>query len=361
MKNVLLLLISILLCIHCNQVRKTSEIVLKESSTEISLGFELSASIEIEGMNYPYLYLDDREIGVYGFIGSKGKEALGVYRFGLDLQPKGTVVIPIGQGPGDAGTGTLFFPFGDKLFARDNTIQRLTIYSRNFNVIEILPLNRVTPYIFFRDGTMGLSVKRGKQYVDILLTAFPGLKSKTLTRIGLPKNKNRVLGIAPGYDFIYNHDNERIYILEMANYRIMAFDMEGRLQKQIRVDTEIPRIEPEDQKKYVKEYLGQWGLRQGVKFHKIVQPASLVVPLEKGLVVIRRKDWRTVEEGFCEGDYFDYNLDLLGKVKIPPFFQCYFVEGMKISPPSKGYFNGYLYVIVESEQGFQLKKWKVQE
>jgi hypothetical protein len=362
-KNVILLLALTLLWIHCDQPNGINETVIEEPFKNFPLTFEKVKTASFEDMGYPSLYVDEREIGVYGFVKNNGREQVGVYRFDHDLNQKGKKYIHIGQGPGDTGTGTRFYPFEELLLASDNTIRRLTFYDREFNFQKFITLKKETPFYFFKDGEFCISVnsvlKNKKEFDTIHITSIPSFESKKIHEIGPGRRVKRMLGESPGYDFFYHHKNEWVYIINMASYEILTFDLNGVLQKKVKVNTEVIKIGTEEQKTYIKEYLGEWGVQRGYKFYKIVQPASLMVPFEKGFVVIRRNDWRISGDGFCDGNMFDYDLNPIGKVKIPEFYSCYYVEGTMTCPHTSRYYKGYFYLVKETEEDSRLEKWKV--
>jgi hypothetical protein len=83
-----------------------------------------------------------------------------------------------------------------------------------------------------------------------------------------------------------------------------------------------------------------------------------MVPLGKGFVVVRRYSYATDCQGMVEGDYFSYELEMKGKVKIP----CFMLIFKLTNPPQTyKYHNGYLYLINESQDEYRLEKWLVKE
>jgi hypothetical protein len=65
-----------------------------------------------------------------------------------------------------------------------------------------------------------------------------------------------------------------------------------------------------------------------------------------------------------DGDYFNYDLQLLGKVKFPCFFNIYHLL-RAFFPRSFAYDNGYVYLITqdlqETDEDINLEKWQVRE
>ncbi|MGE5342121.1 MAG: hypothetical protein ACM3SY_11660 [Candidatus Omnitrophota bacterium] len=366
-RRITVLLTSIFLIIHCGKSNTgVTALELKDPVKKIPLKFELVKSIPIDNMDCPIIYVNQKEIGVYGFI-IKGKNGVGIYRFDHEFNRKGEIYIPIGQGPGDTGTGPRFYPIKDKFLSYDNTIRRFSYYDENLKYIEMqMNLKPISPYYFFKDGeyciALGSRERKDKIYYTINITRFPSLVNKEICEFGPVCGLERIIAKEPGYDFFYSEKTGWVYVIDMAKYRIMAFDLRGKMVKQIKVKTKTIKLSHEEQFKYVGDFLTNWGVKNNYKYSEIVHPAALMVPLKKGFVVIRRVDWRlNSESGFADGDLFDYHLNLLGKIKIPEFYRCYYRQGMMYSPHTSCYFNGYLYLIKETDEDYFLEKWKVVE
>ncbi|MGE5342123.1 MAG: hypothetical protein ACM3SY_11670 [Candidatus Omnitrophota bacterium] len=227
-------------------------------------------------------------------------------------------------------------------------------------------LQPTKPFYFFKDGDYCISIggrEKGNKEFDIInITKFPSFERKQVHEYGPVNIHEPIIAKEPGFDYFYSEKTGWVYVLNMAEYRIMAFDLKGKMVKQIKVKTKKIKLSHEDQFKYVEDYLTNWGVRNHYKFCETVQPASLMVPFEKGFVVIRRIDWRLHNDsGFADGDLFDYHLNLLGKVKIPEFYRCYYIYTMLPSPHTSCYFNGYFYLVKETDEDYILEKWKVVE
>ncbi len=76
--------------------------------------------------------------------------------------------------------------------------------------------------------------------------------------------------------------------------------------------------------------------------------------------MIRRKDYMNECSGMVEGDYFNFDLEMLGKVQFPCFF--------RVNRLMRGYltrttvhFDGHLYVTNEIDEEYVLEKWKLNE
>ena len=176
-----------------------------------------------------------------------------------------------------------------------------------------------------------------------------------------PKKGDRkgklLLGEYMEYSYCYN--NKNIYILRCKPYRILRFDLTGKKLSDTIVKTDVIKTNFEKEKEYLQS-LGYLKLQHRFSFSDTVTPTSWMVPLEKGFVVVRRKDYNAECSGPVDGDYFSYHVEFLGKVKIPCFSKIFHLTaGMSID--SYRYDNNYLYLVNEEGEEYYVEKWQVSE
>jgi hypothetical protein len=85
-----------------------------------------------------------------------------------------------------------------------------------------------------------------------------------------------------------------------------------------------------------------------------------MIPLRKGFAIIRRHNFEQYKDGEVEADYFDYDLNMIGKIKMP-----YFYRYNSFRYPGYGYYKyytgNYLFTIEDTDENWKLKKWYVDE
>jgi hypothetical protein len=223
---------------------------------------------------------------------------------------------------------------------------------------------------FNDDGTwflcaMGRSedTKKGPAFIrDCCVVKFPGLSISVFEKHGPsypfdPVTKKVVVGSQPGYHFFRR--NSGIYYINMDAYEIGKYDTGGNCLKKIRVRVDKVKVPDSKRLEWLKAQTSSRMLNRSV-LTDTVQPASWMVPLGKGLVVVRRYSYDTDCEGMVEGDYFSYDLEMTGKVKIPCFWFIFTLR-RDFHAKSFNYKDGYLYLIRETEDDFRLEKWLVKE
>jgi hypothetical protein len=369
-KTLLIILLLILSLTHCKREKSIEEIRVQEKGDILDIRFDLIKEVRIEQgdeiLETPFLFYDktSNTIGVYGYKSPKKDLVINIFNTNLDFEK--TKIFKSGQGPGDAGTGTLIFPFKDKIIVSDNTLRRISTFDKDFNFIKFDIAKGIGRFI--NDGNHILCLRRldeKKTRFDFSIISYPDFKGKRLISFG-PYNrsngrdkKNRIaLGTFPVFDNFYK--NNEVFFFDLKNYTITKYSLAGKVLKKIIVAHKTLKAPEKMKKTWVKEWLpGDWAVAN-VTFADIIQPGVVAIPLGKGFAVLRRKDYSMVcKSGLVEGDYFDYHLNLFGKIKAPCFYRAF---DILYKPIYTHYFeNGFLYLITEDKEGFKLAKWQVKE
>ena len=371
----IMITICLVFLIHCNQnkSRDIEEVILNPKNDFVNVEFKKEKSVLFTKISYGRLFIyNDRlngkaDIYVYGYDSGR-KQKLVTKKYDNNLNLISTKAFPFGQGPGDVGTGTTFCQVGDYIYGPDSVIRRVNIFDKNFNYLKFEKV--IAPYnstAFSKDGNyfFGFDIKEVPEgYTHYFVrSTFPGLKKKRIFCVGTfwiwNEHKKYILGSHPLVSFFLK--KERIYFLNPSEYMIVLFDMNGNKLKQVRLNVSKRKVPKEKKKEWLFEQLGNYGVKKCDLANEI-QPASWAIPLEKGFVVIRRNDYSTVCRGMVEADYFDYELNLMGKTGVPCFYRIFQIKS-SLMPDTYHYQDGYLYLIYENEEAeeFYLEKWKVEE
>ncbi len=373
-KTVLLLsLIVLLLSPQCNKENPAgssgkTEMVLEDSNEHYHVEFIKENSIRMEGQSLALLHLDREGVNIHDY--PNGKTAV-MKKYDRNLKYLRTLEFNLGQGPNDLGGGTYFEQVGDKILAPDNKQQRVNIFDQSYTFQEFVGLG--VPYVagtFSRDGNYiaGLSSYGNEDGLSpvLYLSTFPGLDIKMKYITGtynlLNEQKRVIIGAGPNLRFFFREG--KLYLLDSGDYSITQFDMSGQMTKRVRVSFTGRKVPKDKKKPWLIEHLGERRVeRLKPDFVEEIPPASTAVPLGKGFVVIRRGDFSTRCRGRVEADYFDYDLNLLGKTSMPCFFRIFTITGFHRAATQE-YERGYLYLTRKSEEEdtvFFLEKWRVNE
>jgi hypothetical protein len=370
-----LLIASIIYSSHCSSQKEVpcQVIPAKEKTNRLDIQFTLEDSVSIVGISYPSMFFNENILYVTGF-GSKetgGAQIIVVHRFQKNLESLDKKYIPTGQGPGDLGGGPRFSSGGEFIYVSDNTQRRISVFNKD---LEFVKMVKVKWYIysaeFNDDGRWFLcsiarrgETKKGPAVIrDCCVVTFPGLSITVFERYGPyypfnPVTKKIVVGSQAGYHFFRRSGS--IYYINMDTYEIGKYDTGGDCLKKIRVQVDKVKVLDPKRLEWIKAQSGSWRLDRKV-LAETVQPASWMVPLGKGFAVVRRYSYDTDCQGMVEGDYFSYDLEMMGKVKIPCFWFIFQLR-RDFHAKSFKYKDGYLYLIRETEDDFKLEKWLVKE
>jgi len=368
MKKIFILLIIVLFLLTwgCKTEGETKikPLVIKENPDPASVRLKMIKQVVVDDVVYNTLYVSENKIYVSG---KSIKERVNLLKiFDLNLNHLENRSFPIGQGPGDVGGGTQFFFTPNQILVPDNTQERISIFDHNFKFIRFLIYDS-GPITFINFGRHFLRHKftaaKGRQMVlEILLVSYPGLKKTRLYRYGpyeraRDKNKRHILGNQSS--FHYFGRGEFVYLLDKKEYTIGKYDLKGKLAKSIKVNFKKIDISGQNQKKWLIDLVGKRIANRFVLYHKLL-PTSKIIPLGKGFVVIRRKDYNQDCTGMVEADYFNFDLNLKGKVVFPCFMRFNRVS-TGYNWPNTGYVANHLYLTVEKGEETYLEKWLVTE
>jgi hypothetical protein len=369
-------LILLIHCSHSSNENDESTIIIEENPRFIDLKLIKEKSIFVEDLDYPRIFMDDDQIFVDG-TSLKSKREYNFYIYDNDLKLIFKKVLYLGQGPGELGGDPYFFPVDDKIYVTDNTQRRINIFDRDFNFIKFVNVDfTFNSPIFIKDGKSFIFVtwQSGKygpnSSFSVYLANFPGLKRKLIHHFHefdclLEEKRELILDNGAIHYFL---KDEKIYLLDKDRYLLTKRNISGKLEKQVKVNVNKIPVTKNNQDLWLKEqmginkYLSQIKIK--IRFADFVQPCSWMIPLEKGFVVIRKKSYSISCQGLVEGDYFDYNLNLLGKVKFPCFNEIFRLRRqifLRYSAVRKNILYLVNNVNQEDDEIIALEKWRISE
>ena len=218
---------------------------------------------------------------------------------------------------------------------------------------------------------MDFDKSRQRAGAEIVAVTFPGLDKTLLHKFPMGLKMEKKNGILISYigdyhQFDYFAKGEDVYILDMKEYILYRFRPDGTLIHSVRVDVEKVPVPDSKREQWINEHYGEHKQSPAkFAFTDYVLPASWMLPLGKGFAVIRRYGYSRRCNGMVEADYFNYNLEMLGKIKIPCFNRIFDLT-LYVLPRTAAYRGGYLYLVSKKtdkgdDESYILEKWQVQE
>ncbi len=368
-KRIVLFLILIFFLIRCSNEKKTEfkSFTIKDNNFFKQVSFEKLSEQRVPDISFPCLYLDKGVIGVYG-LDVEGERYWSIKRFNLDLKLIDEHKLNFGQGPGDIGTGGVFYSNGMNLYFHDNSLRRVSIFSRDLVFKKMVKTSAFYPITFIEKGKYFLATENNyrygkKSFYDFNIISFPDFKKKLFYQLGpfwpFDEKMRLIVGSLPGFHYFYH--NKNIFFLNMKKYEIIVFDLEGEILLKAKLKLNVERLDDITKDKWLRAYLGNNYSKKRFTMDDKKQFASWMIPLEKGFVIVRRnyKDFNCMK-GILKGDYFDYELNFKGVVKFPCFYKNFTLTSGYF-PNSIFFQEGYLYLLNEVNEDYYIEKWKVAE
>jgi hypothetical protein len=371
----LIITLPLILLIHCKDSPPDTlpAVIIKENLHPVNVKFVLEKRIPLTNINYPAIFVGDKEVFAYGFsMDDDNPKAALLEIYDKDLNFQAQKFFPYGQGPGDIGTGFHIYKSGDQVYIPDQTQQRVNIFDKDFNFKKFI-ISGSGIFTFIENGKYMIKsstfndYKHQKRIPKIALLSFPDLKKKLLKELEPHwplDERGRIVQFA-GTGFHYFYHQSIIYILEMKSYNISTYDLMGSPLKSVTVDVKPEHLSDEIREEWLKELRG--GEYEQIKgrifLPDVLQPASFMIPLGKGFAVIRRETYLLNCRGkaMVTADYFDFQLNLKGQIQIPCFYRIFEVSQYYI-PVSTQYNDGFLYLVgITDDEDFYLEKWQVLE
>lgn len=371
MKKYLILtaLLCLLFSIHCNNHERKN--LLKEKKETWPLVQKKLKSLALPDLFFPMLFHDDNYLYVFSPSTTGNSENQTVVRkIDTELHVIEEKIFLEGMGPNDLTGNAFFFAFNRDIYAPDNLQGRINVFDQQLKFKWSKP---VAPYSFmvlienghYFIGTRRESSKDNNSFSYVSeLVSFPQMQRKVFNTIGPIKNKeqNKILkGETPEFCFFYHIDKNKgkIYVVNYKTYEFRIFDLAGQLIQSARVDVKPEKVPAEMRQSWLIDQTSK-NKSHSYLLTDWIQPVARVIPLEKGFVVIRRHTYAMECKGSLEGDYFDYELNMIGKVQFPCFFNVNKLLG-SFHVCMATSFKGDLFLVNDYNEDFFLEKWQLKE
>ncbi len=313
-----------------------------------------SRSIQIKNTPYPLKLVKEKERILDGDIAgqplfaklktpnavfveyqSKEKNAI-LVRYNLDLELVDQQTLRYGEGPNECLIPVILGGDENNIIVFDNMKKKYFSFDRNFKC-----KNQFSESIFTAPSWIPHGVNYSQQRKAFLVCLARLIPSKTsfaweyslcLNQIAGTKLKSNVLFKTTGpnryqprkqdmfaHPFHFGLIDNSVFILDVASYRLLKMDLDGKIIMNVKV-TNIPKKDFSTQQRG--EWIEQMGMnKKNFTFPPALWPACWVMELGKGIAVGRRYDYSQEKRRYIEADYFDKELNFLGKINVPWFPQ----------------------------------------
>ena len=375
MLRIKLLLLLVLAFIFFSCEKEKIEIQeINENSSDAKVTFTLEREIELPNINYACMSLGKDNLLISGY-NMLDKTTCPINLYDLNLNLIKSYSLPIGQGPGDISQMSFLYIVENLIYAIDLQNLRICIFDTNANM-KLLKINRLKeliflPYLSEDFNYIAFSkmewIKSQKIRCPIYWAKFPSWEApckvdEIISNNKIDKNKKLIFGEYPYVDYFFK--NNYLYTLDMGQYILTKTELNSGKAEKKRVNFKPIKINVDvaEKERIIKMLMGTRENPVEYTLADSLVPTSWMIPLGKGFAVIRRHNFEQDKAGEVdvEADYFDYDLNMIGKIKIPYFFRynSFRFPGLSYY---KAYTGNYFFTIEDSDENWKLKKWLVDE
>jgi hypothetical protein len=355
--------------------KKVTEIELEDKIYPMYLKKEKEYKFNVISKVSPIIANIDakNELFVY-FIVNANRECE-ILKMTTDFDIINRYIIKYGIGPGEATNPRIYGGDNQAVIVFDAPVSKFIKYDSNFKLIDEYRVKNlgtflysgyryVPKYQFVLDGFDKIINYYETKY-SIYIRKFINRKtikdfkiySTPICKKALKENKKMFVSRPIHFGFFYDH----IYILEKCDYRIIKMDIEGNvlIHKKIRFKTQY--IPESSRKKWIGKFYRNPKWIDEFDYPGKLWPASWIIDFSGGIAVGRCENYDHDDRGPIIADFFDKNLNYLGKITLPYFFAW--------NQPSAGqdsvnrhlfYKDGKLYSTVERDEENWIIRWGVE-
>jgi hypothetical protein len=351
---------------------KTGIQEITENRSDAKVTFNLEREIDLPNINFASMDLCGDNLLIDGY-DIRDNKVCPIHVYDLNLNLKKSYFIPWGQGPGDISDAAFLFINENLIYAIDNQNLRISIFDFSENM-KLIKINRLKDVIFLPRFSENFNyiafskieqMKNWKTRCPIYCAKFPSWENtckldEVISDRMFDENHREILGEAPFVDYFFK--SNYLYTLDMRQYILTKTEINTRKAKKKRVNFKPIKfnVNVSEKERIIKMIRGRLANPIRYILPEILVPTSWMIPLGKGFAVIRRHNFEQDKDGEVEADYFDYDLNMIGKIKMPYFFRynSFRFPGLSYY---KYYTSNYLYTIDDTDEIWKLQKWYVDE
>jgi hypothetical protein len=298
-----------------------------------------------------------------------------ILRMTMDFDIKHRSIIKNGVGPGEATNPRIYGGDSRWIVVYDAPRYKFIKYDANFNLIgEYRVKDRgyflysgasyVPRHEFVLDG-FSKALNFFERVDSIYLRKFTGKKNIEDVKIFetpiyqniIKENRKMIVARHIHFGYFFGH----IYILEKKDYRIIKMDTAGNvlLAKKIRF---TPKSFPKSlRKEWIKIFYRGPKWVEEFDYPEELWPACWIIDLGEGIAVGRCENYDPEDKGPITADYFDPDLNYLGKIKIPYFSGWNHPSAGQIAV-NRCLFNRdkRLYSLLERDEENRIIRWRIE-
>lgn len=350
-------------------------------------------TIEVENYSYPLTLIKEKETKIDAVIkgvpvlakiksqdrifvkiyNKEGNTEFLVYNTGLEFQKKN--LIYRGQGPNECLQTLVMGGTENNIIIYDGMPQKYYIYTadlenrKTLNAKQHIESGWIPHGVDFSEKNnafltclsriIGPGVFEYHLYIRKI--EGTGIKDTEIFKIENNVYSKKKLFIA-AHPIHFSLIDDYVYILKPDEYQITKMNLDGKIIKKVQVvNLEKVRFTNQERERWVQE--------RGLNKSRFTCPEYLwhacwILELGDGIAIGRRENYKPVTKEWGDADYFDKDLNFLGKIKLPWFSDWNFPDQLMsdIFFQSKG--NMLFFIQTresETDEEFWLTRWRIKD
>lgn len=334
---ILLLLIIFAACGKAKPDSIPQEITLTGNTVPLELIKEKEYRFNVISRGSPIIGKTDDSNNVYVYFLQNRNGNCEVIKLNMDLEVKNRFEIVQGEGPGEARNPRIYGGDGSFFLVYDAAGYKYIKYDADFKVMEEYRLNTNMGVFMYCGGKYikehHLVLDGFSQYVnhyDTLIRIYAiqlptdgnhRIKSfrclyETPKRMYRKTDEKMILGRPVTFGYFFDF----IYFLDKRTYRLMKLDLQWHALADRKIRYTPSSIPDSLRKEWVRKY-HQHNTYEMSRFDFVDElwPANWITRVGKGIAVGRCQNYDADVKEPISADYFDKDLNYLGKITLPYF------------------------------------------
>ena len=374
---------SLVLLTECGK-ENNQNIELPDKIFPLTINKERELKFDIISRGCPLFSRIDRqnEDAIYLFFDTPEEEK--IVKMNPNMEIKENYSIPEGFGPGEIQNPRIYGGDYKSIMVYDLVGFKYIEYSTNFKYVNEYKTQDYNEFYncgynyipkirtildarttLFRVDRLHLDFKiqiysRSLNYSSIT-------KSRILSEFdykGKDENNQHIYGKPIHFGYFFDH----IYILDKREYRLIKMDINGKILRNIKIKFIPVSFSKSEREKWLFQFDPKEKIRKRAIFPDKLWPAAWLMPIGNGIAIGRCKNYDTTKtEDIC-ADYFDQDLNYLGRITIPyfplwnhPTYGQQIAENCYLNfPKSKKFFSTETRIERgEDDEEYWLIRWKI--
>jgi hypothetical protein len=355
--------------------RKVTEIELEDKIYPMYFKKEKEYKFNVVSKVSPIIAKIDTENELFVYFLINMDRNCEILKMTTDFDTINRYIIKYGIGPGEATNPRIYGGDNQSVIVYDAPRRKFIKYDSDFNLIDEYRVKfhgtflysgyRYVPkYQFVLDGFDKIISYYETNY-SIYIRKFINQKtikdfkiySTPIWKKALKENKKMLVSRPIHFGFFYDH----IYILEKSDYRIIKMDIQGNVLTVKKIRFKTKSFPTSLREKWVEKFYRSPKWIKDFDYPGKLWPACWIIDIAGGIAIGRCEDYDPENKGPITADYYDVDINYLGKIGIPYFFAWnHPASGQDSVNRHLFYMDGKLYSTIARDEENWIIRWGIE-